>query len=174
MSFSLKKLPKKNKLLEEKDMINPKQIKRKESTEKLKANINLKNIFYQNNEKIITKDLCILSFITNDNKKKNSGKTLLSESPPDLNNYESSMIKKYSENFNSSLSFISEFNLEENDNELDDSFNSSDNEYKDIEQIEIKVKSSNLVYNVKFDDERNLELEKDWKDIKDFLLNKRL
>ena len=84
------------------------------------------------------------------------------------------MVKKYSENFNSNLSFISEFNLEENNDELDDSFNSSNNECSEIEQIEIKAKSSKLVNSSKFDDDNNLEFEKEWKYIKDFLLNKRL
>lgn len=155
-------------------MIIPEQIKRRESTKKLKSNLNLKYLFHKNNEKIITEDLCILSFITNNNDKKYSGKTLLSESAPDLNKYEPFMITKYNEDFNSSLSFISEFNLEENENKLDNTFHSSDNEYNDIEQIEIKAKSSKLVYNQKFDDERSLDLEKEWKDIKDFLSNKRL
>ena len=174
MSFSLNNLPKINNVLEEKDIIIQKEKKREESTEKLKPNLNLKYLFYEKNEKIITKDLCILNFITNDNDKKYSGKTLLSETAPDLKKYESGMVKKYSENFNSNLSFISEFNLEENNDELDDSFNSSNNECSEIEQIEIKAKSSKLVNSSKFDDDNNLEFEKEWKYIKDFLLNKRL
>ena len=92
MSFSLENIPKKNKLLKEMDMIIPEQIKRRESTKKLKSNLNLKYLFHKNNEKIITEDLCILSFITNNNDKKYSGKTLLSESAPDLNKYEPFMI----------------------------------------------------------------------------------
>lgn len=174
MSYSLKNIPKISKLLDKKDMIIQEEIKREESTEKLKENLNLKYLFYKNTEKIKTKDLCILNFITNDKEKNYSGKTLLSDSPPDLTKYESSMINKYNENLNSSLSFISDFNLEGNENELNDSFNSSDDDFKDIEQIEIKSKSSKNLYNRKFDDEINIELEKEWKDIKDILLNKRL
>ena len=50
------------------------------------------------------------------------------------------MINKYDENLDLSLSFISEFDLEEdNKNEMNESFKSSDSEDNCEEQIEIKT-----------------------------------
>ena len=85
------------------------------------------------------------------------------------------MINKYDENLDQSLSFISDFNLEEDEKELNDSFkSSSDNDNNDIEKIEIKVKSTKNVCVHKFDDENDPEFEKEFEDIKNFLLTKRL
>jgi hypothetical protein len=81
------------------------------------------------------------------------------------------MINKYDENFNSSLSFISEFDLEEDEeNKNDDSFDSFAHDDSGIEIIEIKCSSKQV--NDKLDENNDIELEKEWKDIQNFLLNK--
>ena len=54
-------------------------------------------------------------------------------------NYDLCMINKYDEDLNSDLSFISEFNLEE-ENEKDNSFNSSFDE-NSVEEIDIIKKT---------------------------------
>ena len=173
MSVSLKNIPKMSKLLSSNtNIIIKKPLKREESTEKSKSHLNLKYLFYKNNEKkIINKDLCILNFITNDNDKKYSYKTSLSDSIPNLYNYELYMINKYDEYLNKSLSFISKFDLEEDENKLSNSFSSCENSDNDIEQIEIKRKSNNKIL-PEIDDDNNIKLEKEWEDIKNYLLNK--
>ena len=102
--------------------------------------------------------------------KKSSNKTSLTDTAPNLFNYDICMINKYDENLNSSLSFISQFDLEEDVNNLAESFDSSNNENNCEEQIEIKT-SSKYVFQDK-DKETNERLDKEWNDIKNFLLNK--
>jgi hypothetical protein len=95
-----------------------------------------------------------------------------SESNPIIYNYDLHMINKYDENLNSSLSFISDFDLEEDEeNQIDESFNSCENEDSEIEQIEIK-NSSKQAFRDNIDEENDVKLEKDWNDIQNFLLNK--
>ena len=173
MSVSLKNIPKMSKLLSSNtNIIIKKPLKREESTEKSKSHLNLKYLFYKNNEKkIINKDLCILNFITNDNDKKYSYKTSLSDSIPNLYNYELYMINKYDEYLNKSLSFISKFDLEEDENQLNNSFSSCENNDSEIE-IEIIKKTSRNKINVEIDVDNDIKLEKEWKDIKKYLLNK--
>ena len=81
------------------------------------------------------------------------------------------MINKYDEYLNKSLSFISKFDLEEDESQLKDSFSSCENNYSDIEQIEIKKKSSKNIF-IEIDDDNNVQLEKEWNDIENFLLKK--
>ena len=81
------------------------------------------------------------------------------------------MINKYDEKLNSSLSFISEFDLEDDENEKDKTFSSIDND-DDVEQVDIYDKNKRKISFDK-DDEENEKLEKDWKDIKELLLNKK-
>ena len=81
---------------------------------------------------------CVLNFIRN-SKKKDTIKTNCSEKFQEMK-YELSMLNKYDEDLNSSLSFISEFDLENEENEKDNSFNSSFDE-NSIEEIEIIKKS---------------------------------
>ena len=165
MSVSLKNLPKISKLLDKNGITMKKPLKREESTEKSKSNLNLKNLFYENNEKKrINKDLCILNFITNDNDRKYSFKTSLSDSIPNLYNYELYMINKYDEYLNHSLSFISKFDLEEDENQLNNSFSSCENNDSEIE-IEIIKKTSRNKINVEIDVDNDIKLEKEWKDI---------
>ena len=129
------------------------------------------SVKHDNIEKDIYKKLnegCVLNFLRSTERKETS-KTDYSDTSREMN-YDLCMINKYDENLNSSLSFISEFDLEEDDNEKDDSFNSSDNE-NSVEQIEI-FKKNKKKPNLEEDEENNNKLEKEWNDIKDLLLNK--
>jgi hypothetical protein len=110
---------------------------------------------------------CVLNFIRS-SERKESSKTASSEIPKELK-YDLSMINKYEEKLNSSLSFISEFDLEDDENEKDKTFSSIDND-DDVEQVDIYNKNKRKISFDK-DDEENEKLEKDWKDIKELLLN---
>ena len=110
---------------------------------------------------------CVLSFIRNE-KRKESVKSSLSEPAKDLN-YDLCMINKYEEYLNHSLSFISEFDLEDDENEKGNSFDSL-NDDKSVEQIEIFSKNGRKCSFDKDDEELKIKLEKDWNDIKDLLL----
>ena len=81
------------------------------------------------------------------------------------------MINKYDEYLNKSLSFISKFDLEEDENQLNNSFSSCENNDSEIE-IEIIKKTSRNKINVEIDVDNDIKLEKEWKDIKNYLLNK--
>ena len=113
----------------------------------------------------------VLNFIRNSDRK-DSVKTSFSESSKVMK-YELSMIDKYDENLNASLSFISEFDLEEEDDkENDSSFNSLDNDNSvEVEHIEILEKNRKNAYNEEDNEEHNTKLEKEWEDIQEFLLN---
>ena len=87
-----------------------------------------KEIYKKLNEGIV------LHFIRNSSKK-DTVKTTSSEKIEEMK-YELNMINKYDEDLNSSLSFISEFDLENEENEKDNSFNSSFDE-NSVEEIEI-------------------------------------
>ena len=88
------------------------------------------------------------------------------------------MVNKYHES--DSLSFISEFDLEEDETKQNDSFSSCENDDNSIEEIQIMSKSHkriscDYIYQKKeeVEDEFDLDLEKDWKEIKDLILNKK-
>ena len=171
MSISQKNIQNISKLLEGRNIIFEKPLKRKESTGESHNSLSLKYSLYEIEEKKTKTNLCILNFITNDSERKYSVKTSLSDSNPIKYNYDLHMINKYDENFNSSLSFISEFDLEEDEeNKNDDSFDSFAHDDSGIEIIEIKCSSKQV--NDKLDENNDIELEKEWKDIQNFLLNK--
>ena len=135
---------------------------------KMKKQISLQN---DNIEKDIFKKLnegCILKFIRGAERKE-SVKTNFSDNDKELK-YDLCMINKFDENLNSSLSYISEFDLEGEENELDNSFNSCDSEHN-VEQIEIFNKN-NKKNILEEDEEHNTKLEKEWNDIQELLLNK--
>ena len=77
----------------------------------------------------------VLNFIRFSNKRETS-KSNFSENPKEMK-YDLCMLNKYEEDLNSSLSFISDFDLENEGNENDDSFNSSfdDNSVEEIDII---------------------------------------
>ena len=70
--------------------------------------------------------------------KKDTVKTTSSEKSQEMK-YDLSMLNKYDEDLNSSLSFISEFDLENDENDKDNSFNSSFDE-NSVEEVEITKK----------------------------------
>ena len=88
--------------------------------------------------------------------------------------YDLCMINKYDENLNTSLSFISEFDLEEDEKENNSSFESCDSE-NSAEQIEIVKSSKNCKRSsIQEDVENETQLENEWKDIQELLLKKNL
>lgn len=80
----------------------------------------------------------VLNFIRCSNTKE-TVKSNIAEKRQEMK-YDLCMINKYEEDLNSSLSFISEFDLENEGNENDDSFNSSFDE-NSVEEIDIIKKS---------------------------------
>ncbi len=70
--------------------------------------------------------------------KKDTVKTTSSEKSQEMK-YDLSMLNKYDEDLNSSLSFISELDLENDENDKDNSFNSSFDE-NSVEEVEITKK----------------------------------
>ena len=140
-------------------------------SKKFKKQISLQNDIYK---KEIFKKLnegSVLNFIRNSDRKE-TVKTTFSDSNGDVK-YDLCMINKFDENLNSSLSFISEFDLEEDKNENDNSFNSIDDD-NSAEEFEIfkKNKKQNLIIKNDDDEEHNSKLEKEWNDIQKLLLNK--
>ena len=167
MSESAKNNLKIIKLIKEINSFSNRTEKREASIEKPRKHLSLKNAFYKTNIKSkINKDLTILNFITDSSENRYSAKTSLTSSLPEKLDYDLCMINKFDENLNTSLSFISEFDLEDDEKE-NNSFNSSENE-SCIEEIEIKKNKKILVENEEF----YFELDKEWEDIREHLLNK--
>ena len=170
MSVSTKNTPKIRKSRKNDESFSKKYERRDSSSEKPRKHISLKNLFYEIEPKQkIYKNLTIINYITNTNERKYSAKTALSNSPVDINDYDLYMINKYEENLNDSLSFISDFDLEEERNKLNDSFSSCDNNENSVEQIEIKTKTNKINND---NEEFDFELEKEWNEIKELLLKK--
>ena len=142
---------------------------------KSQSALTLSKSIYKKNTKILNENLLVLNYIMNCSQKKYSIKTAFTDSSPENYKYDLSMINKYEENLNSSLSFISNFDLEEvfiNNNE---SFNSEEEqEDENFEIIEIKSNYNKKVkhYSDKdalFDDKIN----KEFLEIKNILLCKK-
>ena len=170
MSHSTKKNLKVRKSLTKNDFLISQIEKRDSSSEKPICYFDLKNKFNKNEpEEKINTDLIILNYVTN--KSEFSAKTTLSDALPDKYDYDLCMVNKYDENLNSSLSFISDFDLEQDENQ-NDSFSSSDNDGECIEQFEIKT-DIKIDQNKRSFTENDLEFENDWNDIQAFLLNKK-
>jgi hypothetical protein len=162
MSFSSKNI-RKDIILEKTD----KEEVHKAFTKKYKKLASLKN---DNHQKEIFKKLnecTVLNFIRNTNRKE-TVKTNYSESSKELD-YDLCMINKFDENLNSSLSFISEFDLEDDEKDNNNSFNSLGNE--SVEEIEINKKPPKDLYD-KEDEENHTKLEKEWEDIQEMLFGK--
>jgi hypothetical protein len=171
MSVPQKNIQNISKLFERRNILLERPLKRKESAGKSHNSLSVKYSLYEREEKNIKTDLCILNFITNDTDRKYSVKTSLSDSNPIKYNYDLHMINKYDENFNTSLSFISEFDLEEDEEKKNnESFDSFAHDDSGLEIIEIKC--SNKKVNDKLDENDDIEFEKEWNDIQNFLLNK--
>ncbi len=144
------------------------------SIEETKKNLYSENIGdnQENIEKFseINKNLQILNFIFSGNEKQSSTKSSLIEN---IHHYNLNMIDKYDENLKTNLSFISDFDLEEESkSSLNDSFNSMDSKINCEEQIEIISSSRQILL---FDDEEiDIQLNNEWNDIKKILLDKEL
>ena len=166
MSISSSTLPKQINLAFDKNKETQKTFNRK-----FKKQISLQNDIYK---KEIFKKLnegSVLNFIRNSDRK-DSIKTTFSDSNGEVK-YDLCMINKYEENLNSSLSFISEFDLEEDGKDNDNSFNSIDDDHS-VEEFDIfkKNNKTNIIDKSDDDEEHNTKLEKEWNDIRKLLLNK--
>lgn len=119
----------------------PKEENKKDNTKKpIKKQASLQDDYFKKEIYKKLNDGSVLDFIRN-SKKKDTVKTTFSEKS-ELMKYDLSMLNKYEEDLNSSLSFISEFDLENEENENDNSFNSSfdENSVEEIEIIKISKK----------------------------------
>ena len=169
MSISARHFSKKKKIFKSSLSIKLKPEKRSYSV-KYQSDITLNKNLYNKETKIINENLLILNYIMNCSQKKFSAKTALTDSSPENLKYDLNMINKYEENINTNLSFISNFDLEDiyKDN---NSFNSEEDDNENYEIIENKTKTNKKVVNYRSNDEEvNDKLEKDFLDLKNFLL----
>ena len=181
MSVSSKNILKISQSLKDNELLFSRTPKRENSLEKSKKHINLKSSFYKKESSKdinINKGLSILNFIQNKSNERQSVNTAISAMVPEKFDYDLDMVNKYHES--DSLSFISEFDLEEDDTKQNDSFSSCENDDNSIEEIQIVSKSHkriscDYIYQKKDEDEDefDLDLEKDWNEIKDMILNKK-
>ena len=169
MSISARHFSKKKKIFKSSLSMKLKPEKRSYSV-KYQSDITLNKNLYKKETKIINENLLILNYIMNCSQKKFSAKTALTDSSPENLKYDLNMINKYEENINTNLSFISNFDLE--DIYIDNnSFNSEEDDNENYEIIENKTKTNKKVVNYRSnDDEVNDKLEKDFLDLKNFLL----
>ena len=169
MSISERHFSKKKNIFKSSLSIKLKPEKRSYSV-KYQSDITLNKNLYKKDTKIINENLLILNYIMNCSQKKFSAKTALTDSSPENLKYDLNMINKYEENINTNLSFISNFVLE--DIYIDNnSFNSEEDDNENYEIIENKTKTNKKVVNYRSnDDEVNDKLEKDFLDLKNFLL----
>ena len=119
-------------------------------------------------------NLLILNYLINAAEKNSSEKTGLTDSSPENFDYDLAMLNKYEEDFNTSLDFISDFDLEKDGDKSFSSFESENDENDDdsVEKIEIKTKYNKKFENCKTsDNEVNDKLNKDFIDIKNLLMN---
>ena len=169
MSISHRHFSNKKKLFKSSLSIKLKPEKRSYSV-KFKSALTLSKNLYKKETKIINENLLILNYIMNCSQKKFSAKTALTDSSPENLKYDLNMINKYEENINTNLSFISNFDLE--DIYIDNnSFNSEEDDNENYEIIQNKTKTNKKVVNYRSNDyEVNDKLEKDFLDLKNFLL----
>ena len=111
---------------------------KKDYAKKIKKQISLQDNFTKSEIFKKLNEGSVLNFIRNSNKK-DTVKTNYSETTKQMK-YDLTMINKYDEDLNSSLSFISEFDLENEQKIKDDSFNSSFDE-NSVEEIDIIKKA---------------------------------
>ena len=169
MSITARHFSKKKKIFKSSLSIKLKPEKRSYSV-KYQSDITLNKNLYNKETKIINENLLILNYIMNCSQKKFSAKTALTDSSPENLKYDLNMINKYEENINTNLSFISNFDLE--DIYIDNnSFNSEEDDNENYEIIENETKTNKKAVNYRSnDDEVNDKLEKDFLDLKNFLL----
>ena len=125
----------------------------KEKKEKRSNSINIENEislikeFNKNDSKIYNEKYVVLNYII-DVQKRFSTSTALTDTKPETFKYDLTMINKYEEDLNTSLDYISDFDLEKDDNDKNSSFESeSDN--NDSSDVEIKIKNNNKKFVIK-------------------------
>ena len=171
MSNKSKQKPKTNLLYKPFKTIN-KNSKSRSLSVKSTTNITLNQDFYKKSVEIINPNLQILNYIMDFSQRRFSAKTGLSNSIPENLDYNLEMINKHEENLNSSLSFISDFDLENDaQNEIDSSFNSEKND-DSVEIIEISENRSIFVAGKNININEDNKLNEDFCDIKKMLLGK--
>lgn len=171
MSFSQRHYSKKKKSYKSSLSINLIAEKRSFSFN-YQSDICLNKKLYKINTKKYNDNLLVLNYIINCSQKKYSAKTALSDSTFNNYEYDLNMIKKYKENSSTSLSFISNFDLEGFDEENPNSFNSEKDD-DSFEKTDIKSKNNKKIKNYfNNDDDINDQLNKDFIDIKNMLLGK--
>ena len=118
----------------------------KEKKEKRSNSINIENEislikeFNKNHSKIYNEKYVVLNYII-DVKKRFSTSTALTDTKPETFKYDLTMINKYEEDLNTSLDYISDFDLEKDDNDKNSSFE-SENDNNDSSDVEIKIKNN--------------------------------
>ena len=118
----------------------------KEKKEKRSNSINIENEislikeFNKNNSKIYNEKYVVLNYII-DVQKRFSTSTALTDTKPETFKYDLTMINKYEEDLNTSLDYISDFDLEKDDNDKNSSFE-SENDNNDSSDVEIKIKNN--------------------------------
>ena len=101
----------------------------KEKKEKRSNSINIENDislikeFNKNDSKIYNEKYVVLNYII-DVQKRFSTSTALTDTKPETFKYDLTMINKYEEDLNTSLDYISDFDLEKDDNDNNSSFES--------------------------------------------------
>jgi hypothetical protein len=118
----------------------------KEKKEKRSNSINIENDislikeFNKNDSKIYNEKYVVLNYII-DVQKRFSTSTALTDTKPETFKYDLTMINKYEEDLNTSLDYISDFDLEKDDNDKNSSFE-SENDNNDSSDVEIKIKNN--------------------------------
>ena len=170
MSISERHFSKKKNIFKSSLSIKLKPEKRSYSA-KFQSDMTLSKNLFKKDTKIINENLIILNYIMNSSQKKFSAKTALTDSSPENLKYDLTMINKFEEDINTSLSFISNFDLEDVYIENNNSFNSEEeDDNENYEIIEIKGKTNKKVVNYRNnDDEENDKLDKDFLDIKNLI-----
>jgi hypothetical protein len=119
----------------------------KEKKEKRSNSINIENEislikeFNKNDSKIYNEKYVVLNYII-DVQKRFSTSTALTDTKPETFKYDLTMINKYEEDLNTGLDYISDFDLEKDDNDKNGSFE-SENDNNDSSDVEIKIKNNN-------------------------------
>ena len=117
----------------------------KEKKEKRSNSINIENDislikeFNKNDSKIYNEKYVVLNYII-DVQKRFSTSTALTDTKPETFKYDLTMINKYEEDLNTSLDYISDFDLEKDDN--DNSSFESESDNNDSSDVEIKIKNN--------------------------------
>ena len=121
--------------------------------------------------KKLNPNLPILNYMINNTIKKNPTMTFISNPYKVKLDYDLNMVHKFDEDINQSWSFISEFDLDKEEKESDDSFDSSNNNDELCEEIIYIEKNKNLKKPTE-DKDIDIESDKEWNDVKNYILNR--